>query len=59
MVVYMEPLGKGRSRLVTSSAASAGPAALLFAALLMGARIKGALGDIDPLNKVPFERATK
>ena len=23
----------------------------------MGDRIRGTLGDIDPLNKVPFERA--
>ena len=23
----------------------------------MGARIRGTLGDIDPLNKVPFKRA--
>ena len=23
----------------------------------MGVRIKGTLGDIDPLNKVPFKRA--
>ena len=25
---------------------------------LLGVRIKGTLGDIDPLNKVPFKRAT-
>ena len=25
----------------------------------LGVRIRGALGDIDPLNKVPFKRATK
>ena len=24
----------------------------------MGVRIRGTLGDIDPLNKVPFKRAT-
>ena len=24
----------------------------------VGVRIRGALGDIDPLNKVPFKRAT-
>ena len=24
----------------------------------MGVRISGTLGDIDPLNKVPFKRAT-
>ena len=25
---------------------------------LLGGRIRGTLGDIDPLNKVPFKRAT-
>ena len=24
----------------------------------MGVRIRGTLGDLDPLNKVPFKRAT-
>ena len=25
---------------------------------VLGVRIRGTLGDIDPLNKVPFKRAT-
>ena len=28
------------------------------ARMRLGVRIKGTLGDIDPLNKVPFKRAT-
>ena len=30
---------------------------LAFGPLLMGVRIRGTLGDIDPLNEVPFKRA--
>ena len=29
----------------------------LFKPLELGVRIRGTLGDIDPLNKVPFKRA--
>ena len=28
-----------------------------FRACILGVRIRGTLGDIDPLNKVPFKRA--
>ena len=28
-----------------------------FMIIVMGVRIRGTLGDIDPLNKVPFKRA--
>ena len=30
----------------------------LSPAIILGDRIRGTLGDIDPLNKVPFKRAT-
>ena len=28
------------------------------AVIALGVRVRGTLGDIDPLNKVPFKRAT-
>ena len=30
---------------------------MLSVFIFMGVRIRGTLGDIDPLNKVPFERS--
>ena len=32
---------------------------MLSVFIFMGVRIRGTLGDIDPLNKVPFKRATR